>query len=415
MKTASFIAAVLLVSCARVSAPEASPLMRTVPSRAVEVMHFPHLEQALELLFDSTSVFRSIDYGRLDDAEMVLSYDYSAGLIPLLAIDAGRSAADTSSAARKVLEQAAGLKLYALHTGDLLPKRAAILLSPSQAAVDEAFRHIESKVSILDANGFADALSLAGGSAGAVILKNENAGRWLPRNIPPGRFSRRDLTRFLTGAAEWTVLGFDSYSREGIKVKCLGNGNRKYLCEMFAALPEADCKVGSVLPAGASFVLGMPLKDAGEYLSAWQDCLDRRAELSKYRGRLAGLKKAAGKSPEVWFKEISPKEVALVQWDAYELLLLRPAKKVRNSGIGENPRAGFIPALLGDAFRLADDSRSAAQGGWIAFGSEEALGAWLAAEKPESAAELPRKAKFYFANDGISLCADTKYIVLNVN
>ena len=71
--------------------------------------------------------------------------------------------------------------------------------------------------------------------------------------------------------------------------------------------------------------------------------------------------------------------------------------------------------LLGDAFRLADDSRSAAQGGWIAFGSEEALGAWLAAEKPGSAAELPRKAKFYFVNDGISLCADTKNIVLNVN
>lgn len=415
MRTASVIAAVLLVSCARVAAPESSPLMRTVPSRAVEVMHFPHLEQALELVFDSTSVFRSIDYGRMGDAEMVLSYDYSAGLIPLLAIDAGRSAADTSSVARKILEQAAGLKLYALHTGDILPKRAAILLSPSQAAIDEAFRHIESDVSILDANGFTKALSLAEGGSGAIILRNENAGRWLPKSIPSGHFSRRDLTRFLTGTAEWTVLEFDSYSREGIEVKCLGNGNKKYLCEMFAALPESDCKIGTVLPAGASFILGMPLKDAAEYLAAWQDCLDRRAELSKYRGHLAGLNKTAGKSPEVWFKELSPKEVALVRWDAYELLLIRPSKKARNSGIGENSRAGFIPALLGEVFRIADDSCCAAQGGWMAFGSEEALGAWLDSEKPGAAVQMPRKAKYYFVNDGLSLSADSKKIVLNVN
>ena len=73
MKTAPIIAAVLLISCARVQAPEESALLRTVPSRAVAVMHFSHCERALEFLLDSTSVFRQLDYGRLGDEEMILS------------------------------------------------------------------------------------------------------------------------------------------------------------------------------------------------------------------------------------------------------------------------------------------------------------------------------------------------------
>ena len=161
--------------------------------------------------------------------------------------------------------------------------------------------------------------------------------------------------------------------------------------------------------------MGLPLKSAKDYLAAWQDCLDRRAELSKYRGHLAALKKAAGKSPETWFAELSPKEVALVRWDSRELLLLRPQKKARSAGIGENTRAGFIPALLGEAFRIADDSCCAAQGGWMAFGSEEDLAAWLDAEKCKDAAGLPRKAKCYLINDELSIVADAKNIVLNVN
>ena len=389
-----------------------SPLMRTVPSRSVAVMHFDRCGDALALLLDSTSVFRSIDYGRLDNSEIILSYDYSAGLIPLLSIDAGRAGEDTSSAVGRVLNQAAENGLRAIYTGNLLPKRAAVLLSPSQQMLDEALRHIETGTSILDAQGFVQAASMSEGGRGCTLLKNGSASRLLPKKMLSEYFPRRDLVRFFAGAAEWTLLDFASYSREGISARFLGD-DEKYLCEMFAGLPAAESGVAAVLPQDASFVMGLPLKNAKNYLSAWQECLDQRAEISKYRGRLASLKKATGKSPEVWMAELAPREIALVRWQSNELLLLRPAKKARNAGIGENPRAGFIPALLGEAFRIADDSCTAAKGGWMAFGSEESLQAWLEAEK--GAAGLPRKAKYYLINDELSIVADSKNIVLNVN
>lgn len=402
-----------MLSCSKGGKAELSPLMRTVPSRSVAVMHFDRCDDALALLLDSTSIFRRLDYGRLGSAEAILSYDYSAGLIPLLSIDAGRASEDSSSTVKKVLAQAEENRLRAIYTGGLLPKRAAVLISPSQQMLDEALRHIESGNSILDAQGFVQAAAMSEGGRGCILLKNGSASRLLPRKMLASHFARKDLVRFFAGAAEWTLLEFDSYSRERIGVKFRGDGNRRCLCEMFAPLPAADCGIAAVLPEGASLVMGLPLKSAKDYLAAWQDCLDRRAELSKYRGHLAALKKAAGKSPETWFAELSPKEVALVRWDSHELLLLRPQKKARNAGIGENARAGFIPALLGEAFRIADDSCCAAQGGWMAFGSEEDLAAWLDAEK--GAAGLPGKAKCYLITDELSIVADAKNIVLNVN
>ena len=167
------------------------------------------------------------------------------------------------------------------------------------------------------------------------------------------------------------------------------------------------------VPAGADFVLGLTFVKAKEYLSAWQECLDERAELSKYKGRLAGLKKNFGRSPEAWFAQLCPKELVLVRWSSGELLLLRPSKKAKASAPAENPCPGFIPALLGEAFRLADDSCIASAGGWTAFGSEEAVTAWLQAEKG-GLQGLPRKAKCYLLNDELSITLGQKNTVLNV-
>lgn len=414
MKSAPLIAVILLASCARVQAPEESALLRTVPSRAVAVMHFNRCERALEFLLDSTSVFRQLDYGRLGDAEMILSYDYSAGLVPLLSVDAGRANADTSSAVRKILQQAETLKLNALYTGDLLPKRAAVLLSPSVAAIDEALGHIESGASVLDAPDFVDASSLADGSGGSIILKNESAGRWMPVKMLKGQVDRREMVKFVNGAAQWTVLSFKELSSEGISVGAFTGGKRKYLAELFSHLPAGESKLVSALPDTAHFVVDLPLKDWKQYQEAWKECLDARAELSKYNGRLAGLKKRFGKSPDAWLTELSPRELALVRWESHELLLLRSARKSKRA-FGENPCPGFIPALFGEIFRVADDSCVSSWDGWTLFGSAEDIEAWGNIVRTGALKGLPKNAKFYIRNDAVCLTADGKNILMDVN
>jgi len=142
------LAAVLAASCGRTVATESSPLLRTVPSRSIGVAHFRHAKDALPLLLDSTHVFRRLDLGRLADAEMVLSYDFSSTLVPLLSLDAGHSRGDTSDASRAVLERSAALKLKSAYVVDTAARRACILLSPSSAAVAEALLHMEKAPSL---------------------------------------------------------------------------------------------------------------------------------------------------------------------------------------------------------------------------------------------------------------------------
>ena len=405
----------MLWACTGNISRDIPPLMRSVPSRSLAVMHFPHCSSALEFLLDSTSIFRRVDYGRLGSAEMVLSYDYSAALVPLLAIDAGKADADTSQAVRKVLSQAQEFGLHALYTGDHLPKRAALLLSTSRPSIDEAWSHIESGASILDAPGFKEALSIDGPGSARIMLKNGSASRWLPRKLDMG-FSRKDLVRFVSGAAAWTVADLDGPSGEGIVLHPWTDGKQSYMAQMFSALPAGEMKLSSVIPDTLDMVVCLPLKDCKAYNEAWKECLDVRADLSRYKGRLASLKRASGKNPEIWMAEQDLKEVARLDWDGHQVLLWRSARRSRASAApAENPYPGFIPALFGEAFRIADEGFLAGRGNWTAAGSASDVAAWLDACKGKTAQGMPKKAKYYFRSGKFSLVADNNNIITNVN
>lgn len=405
---------VVVASCASNASKERSVLYSTVPSRAVVVMHFDKLRPAVEFLLDSSSVFRGIDFGRLSHCEMILSYDYGAALVPLLSIDTGHDSADTSSVVGSVIRQAESHGLYALYTADMLPQRSALLLSPSRTAIEEARIHIAEGSSILDAPHFDEALALSEGKEGRIIFRNSSAVRWLPKTWFADIYSRRSVASFLSDAAEWMVLDFDNCKSDNIPVRFYG-GRKNYLCEFTKMLPSARCLAARAVPDSASFVISLPLGDCGGYLKSWEECQDSRAMLSRYKGRLAALGKRLEKRPADWLASYAPKELVRVRWDDKEVLLLRSAKKKRSSEPAENPFPGYIPALFGEAFRLQDDSFTAVAGAWTAFGSETAVSAWLESVKCREFKELPGKIKYFVKAKELSIFADDKKVLLNVN
>lgn len=393
---------------------EVSPLYRTVSSRAVALMHFGNCSDALSLLLDSASVFRTLDYGHLSVHEAILSYDFGATLIPLLAIDAGKASDDTSAQAAGLLERAsaAGFKTY--YTGRQIPKRAAVLLSRSQASIDEAVQHINSGSSILDAPGFSDALRLSDGSEGAVFLKNGAARRWIPAGLLKEEVGRTELAKFVAGAAHWTVLDFNSYSSEGISVKFMDEGDGACLSHLFAVMQAGESRLSDAIPDGCSFALDLPLADWKKYCEAYEECLDVRAALSKYKGRLAGLRKKCGKNPRTWAEELNPKEIALIRWNGGEVLLLRPARKPKAAETAQNLFPGYIPSLFGGAFAIADDSFMSVCGEWLLFGGQEAVEGYCEAEKVKFLQGFSRNSKYLVWTKDLSMQADNKNIQLNV-
>ncbi|MBR4789032.1 MAG: hypothetical protein IK030_04875 [Bacteroidales bacterium] len=403
------------VSCSQgPAAPEVSRLLRTVPSRSVEIACFRNGGKALAMLLDSSSMFRQIDLGKLSDHEAVLSYDYSSTMVPLLSIDAGRSAGDTSDAVKGVMAQLGALGLHQAYSVDTVHKRASLLISPSTAAISEAQTHIRSGASIMDAPGFSDAVREADGAEGYVILRNSAAAHVLPAGFLKGKVDRKALASFISGACEWTVVNFQSYKKKDLRLRPYGISDKRCFLSVPAQLKGASGRLADVLPAGADFVVDLPLDDWKAWYSARCDWLDARSVLVKHRRACDALKSATRVAPKDWAASLNPEEIALVCWEGRSVLLIRTRSKLSGELL-ENAFAGYPAAIFGDIFSLEDESSCGSHRGWLLIGKKDDIAAFATAEEHDSPEVLREKGLTYaVVAPGFSVAGRPEEATINI-
>lgn len=363
-------------------------LLAAVPSDALAVICYDHLSEGMRLL-DSTSVLHKLDLKAFKNARMALSLCYNGSLVPVLALDAGRAEADSASAAGALLAQASALRLHAAYIspdGDAR-KRGMLLITPSDAQLTAVRRHISGYTSILDAPGFRHALAEAASSEFIIFRGGTAPARLAPKGWLQDFFPRRELTSFLGTVAEWTVLTPDG---DGFAVKPVCEPDDVFFANILAAFPCGDSRLGSILPEGTRFALDLPvtLPQTREALERWQDASVR---LTRYNRQLDALRDRSGKDPRKWEQEVGVREIALVHAEGGPVVLVRPAKAATERECTDNPWRGFLPALYGNAFALADDSCTACSRGWQIYGSPDAVRAFIDAPRPETAPDWPAK------------------------
>ena len=364
-------------------------LLAAVPSDALAVLCYDHCADGMRL-YDSTSVLSQLNLSAFKNARMALSLSYNGSLVPVLALDCGRTeSTDSVSAVTTLRAQAANLKL---HTEYFAPdkeagRRGFLVITPSEAQLTAVKRHIGEYTSILDAPGFRQALAATSGDF--VIFRNSGAERLAPKGWLKD-FPRRDLTAFLAALADWTVL---TPTSGGFSILPVCDASDTYYANILGSLPPADSRLDAILPRDTRFAMALPVSNP-QMRQAVERYQDASVRLTRYQKKLEELKKAAGKDPLLWEKELDIREVALVRFDGGTVVLVRPAKAATEHEPAANTRRGFIPALYGSAFALADDSTTAQFGGWHVFGSEADVLAFLEAERPdkeEPRIELPGK------------------------
>lgn len=409
------LAAALAAACSGPAATDFPPLLRTVPSRSICVAHFRHAKDALPLLLDSSHVFRRLDLGRLSDAGMVLSYDFSSTLVPLLALDAGHSRGDTSDASMGVLERAAALGLRSAYVVDTAAKRAGILLSPSSAAVAEALLHIGAGTSVLDAPDFTAAAALCSGD-GSVIIRNSGAGRLVPAGFLEEAAPRRALVKFLSGACEWTVVNFPSASRKDLQIKTVGDYPSNWLHIFSGSRGEGRSKLAAILPDSCSLVLSVPLADASAFYSARCAWLDANSQLQRHKRACGELAKLSGMAPADWLAAAAPQEIARIGWDGRSVLAVRCRRAPGLKAMESNPYEHFTGVLFGDAFSLPDESVRASLGSWLVIGSSDDVSSFMALEGRKAPAGFGRGGtRFTVYSPGLLLSGSAGGIQLNLN
>lgn len=349
---------------------EAPELLKAVPSDALSVGVFGKLEKGLDSMVDSSSVLRSLDFGKLSRAHAVVAMCNVGTVAPLLVVEAGKCDGDTLASVPALLAQADSLRISSAFVA--LDTHNALLLSPSATVVTVAGRHLASETSILDAPYFDSVLEVLG-SSDAIIYRNGGASKLFDFELCS--VPRKALNAFIHDAAEWTVVS-------GSNVDCVQPQSGKYFCNFMESLGEGQSRLAEAWPSRADLVVSLPIADLAAFRKSYEAWRDARVELEQYQKRIKEFSKK-DKSPLDWEKELGIKEVAYVAAPGFRVNMIRTSKGPKGDEVVPNPHTGFIRALYGDLFNPAD-SCIVRRGEWLLSGDRAVLDTLtLGAVKPE--------------------------------
>ena len=355
---------VLAASCGGKSTggpvPEPSVLLRAVPSDALCVGLYNRLDKGLPQVLDSTDVLRSFDYGRLSHSKAAVAICDLGSLLPLVIIEAGKHAPDTSAAVQSVMALADSSRLSKAYVP--LGSHDVLIISPSETVITIVRRHLSSESSVLDAPDF-DRVLQALPAGDVLICRNSGIPKLFARRFSPS-FAARALP-FMRDASEWTIFAGD-------RIIPVQPEAERYFCNFCSSLPEATSRLGQVMPDSVTFVLDIPVASVKQYRRSYEGWLDASVALEPYQRRMDALRKATGTNPGKWEEGVDIKEAAVVEKDGVRLNMLRTAGSAKQDGVAVNPYTGFARALYGEDFNPAD-SCMIRRGNWIISGPRAAL------------------------------------------
>ncbi|MBP5488900.1 MAG: hypothetical protein J6X77_04975 [Bacteroidales bacterium] len=408
IKTLAALAAIILTSSCqwfgRNTSGDAFPevkgfeLLSYVPSDACGVIVCEKVADGLEILFDSGSVFRELSYGNLADSRMVISYHFVGALTPMIAIDAGRPQSAAKEIAA-VTEGAAKLDLASrvIQAHGRRGRRSILLLSPSAGILDAAERHMEAHTSVLEVVGLTDALEKAPARGDVVIFRNDAISNLLPKDFLSKYLTRKQLVNFIKGYSEWTVMHLTGAEPAGrgvylsYEVRSVHPDDFSKSAQVFEQQGYGESRLPTVLPQGTTYVVDQCIPSVESLIEARKKNLDARGGLNKWSNTCAQLKKQTGLDPVKWAIETDIREVAKVQWKGEEVIVLRPAKPLVSHNVRPNEHRGFVAALFGQGYEIADESHAACIGNWLIMGSEDAVKHFMASEVRQKLHYWPTK------------------------
>lgn len=382
-----------------------------VPSDAASVIRFDKLENLLDTFAGESPYidilpsgkFRSFldslkTGGEFRSSSAILSFHYIGGLEPLLVIDAGRARADIHEAVEKIRTMASRTGIFcslydcsaSAEEGTYLSRRQILVLSANDALVSSSERHIANGISVLDQEGFAEAVEAAQGTGAIAVVSNTSAGRILEELCTVGY---RRYSDFIRRISDWTAVSFDILSENRISVSgsfISGKGADKFI-NVFRTVPGAGSRVTEVLPSYTVSAFSVPVSNLQSYVSAVAAYYDTRIGQSRYMSVQESLKRKCGISPSDWVSKLNLREIAVASFftgsDLESVLLLRPGCKdlsVIFDGTGTSPDkydgsvlefryGGFVSSLFGTLFSLDDETSFCFRNGWIIAGGRQAV------------------------------------------
>ena len=338
-------------------------------------------------------------------SEAVVSMHYSGKLMPLYVFDAGKAAdapSEDASALIEAVRSAGFLAEYcncATMSSGKISQRSVVLASASETLLKSAVRHLSKSVSVMDAPGFAEAASAAGGD-NLLFVSNPYADKLLPAVLTR---TYAAYSGFISRLSDWMVMDMDFASDHTSFIgTAVHDGDLSRYVNVLEKTVPGTSSLSAMLPSYTSFAASIPTSDVEAYAAAYRQYLDSRQSMQKNSARQKELAGKLGISPMDFFKAIRLKEVAVASFSSggsVESVNLMKAGDIVPSVVFKGtdvvslkdykpaihswPYSGFAASVFGDLFALEDESCFTCIGDWIVSGSMKAVDEYVSGKALE--------------------------------
>ena len=324
----------------------------------------------------------------MHDSKMVVSLHYSGKLLPLYIYDAGKPSVEETLSAEAV-EIIGDLERKGLSVAHATAGNTMVIASESEVLVQSALRHLSKSMSIMDAPGFAEAMSLTSGGD-VVFVSNVHASY-----LMPAVFTRKysSYSGFVSRLSDWTVFDMTKSGKSfGLRGTVVYDADASEFMTVLQKSEPSVSSVADILPSYTVFAASIPFSSPGGYLAAYDGFLDSRQMLQKNNAVKKSLGSKSGVSPRDLMTAIGAKEVAVASFMASGKLetvnLIRTGKDIPEiifrgiegftkkgykPAVHSWPYAGVAASLFGDLFKRDDESCFTWINGWVVSGSMNAV------------------------------------------
>ena len=343
-----------------VAADDRHMVLSAVPSDAVLAATFADFRTVAPVLIDGLEFNDGYSKSR-----MAVSLHFSGKLLPLYVFEAKGDEVAVGDFAKHL--EAKGLSVSV--------KDGFVLASPSETILKSSVRHLEKKVSVLDAAGFDKAASSVRG-ADALFISNAHMGRLLPAVLTKSYAGSKD---FLVRMSDWTAFDL-SRSAETLSLDgtAIYDGESTDFMTVLEKSAQSVSSVSSVLPSYTLFAVSLPMKDTAPYVAAYQSYLDTRQKLQTNQAARNAFKNEYKVAPEDMAAHLGIREVAaafIMNGSALEkITLMRTGKNAMYSDTVDYNSMASV--LFGDFFARKGETETIFIDGWIISAGKETIRAY---------------------------------------
>ena len=302
------------------------------------------------------------EYGK---SKMAVSLHYSGKLLPLYVFEANGDE-------MAVEGFAAGLRAKGLSVS---VKDGFVVASPSETIVKSSLRHLDKKVSVMDAADFGQAASSVKG-ADALFISNAHVGRLMPAFLNHPYASAKD---FFARVSDWIAFDLDRspqlLSLDGTAVY---DGEAADFMTVLEKSSGSVSAVSAMLPSYTLFAVSLPMKESAPYIDAYQSYLDTRQKLQTNLAVRNSFQKKYKVSPEELASQLGIREVtaAFVKNGSGidKITLMRTGKNANY--VDSVDYNALAPALFGDIFGRNGETETLFMDGWIISASRSVIEAY---------------------------------------